>query len=139
MSGRARPEERGRRQGAVGPVESETHHERDDRAVTTVPLDTDDGGTVVIAQQNAGPGNQVGGGEFKNDRGRTVEEAGRDQRRLQQAAPARIDPRELPRDTSLDDAAALADGDDPDGERGHLDDVRFVDNDENPGPECFDD
>ena len=31
------------------------------------PLDLEDGGTVVIRQQNAGPGNQVGSGEFKDD------------------------------------------------------------------------
>ena len=38
----------------------------DEKAVRSEPLDTEDGGTVVIEQQNVGPGNQVGGGEFKN-------------------------------------------------------------------------
>ena len=33
--------------------------------VRSVELEDDDGNPVVIAQQNAGPGNQVGGGEFK--------------------------------------------------------------------------
>jgi hypothetical protein len=34
--------------------------------VRSVELEDDDGNPVVIAQQNAGPGNQVGGGEFKS-------------------------------------------------------------------------
>jgi hypothetical protein len=58
-----------------------TNQEPDPR-VSTVPLDTEDGGEVVIEQQNAGPGNQVGGGEFKNDRGRTVDEAAAEQEAL---------------------------------------------------------
>ena len=33
--------------------------------VRSVELEDDDGNPVVIAQQNAGPGNQIGGGEFK--------------------------------------------------------------------------
>ena len=33
--------------------------------VRTVELEDEDGNSVVIAQQNAGPGNQVGEGEFK--------------------------------------------------------------------------
>jgi hypothetical protein len=33
--------------------------------VRTVELEDEDGNPVVIAQQNAGPGNQVGDGEFK--------------------------------------------------------------------------
>ena len=33
--------------------------------VRSVELEDDEGNPVVIAQQNAGPGNQVGGGEFK--------------------------------------------------------------------------
>jgi len=44
----------------------------DERAVTSEPIDTEDGGTVVVQQQNVGPANQLGGGEFKNvRRGRT--------------------------------------------------------------------
>ena len=38
----------------------------DELAVQSIPLDTEDGGTVVIEQQNVGAPNQVGGGEFKN-------------------------------------------------------------------------
>ena len=39
---------------------------RDEPAdVRTVELEDEDGNPVVIAQQNAGPGNQVGEGEFK--------------------------------------------------------------------------
>lgn len=33
--------------------------------VRTVELEDEDGNPVVIAQQNTGPGNQVGDGEFK--------------------------------------------------------------------------
>jgi hypothetical protein len=60
----------------------------DDRAVSTIPLDTEDGGTVVISQQNAGPANQVGGGEFKNvEHRRTPDEAADEQYLLQGDAP----------------------------------------------------
>ncbi len=38
-----------------------------ERSVSSIPLETEDGDTVVIAQQNAGPGQQVGAGEFKRD------------------------------------------------------------------------
>jgi hypothetical protein len=47
-----------------------------DLSVRSVPLDTEDGGRVVIEQQNVGPGSQVGGGEFKNtDDQKSPEEA----------------------------------------------------------------
>jgi len=36
-----------------------------DPRVSSVPLPDEDGGEVVITQQNVGPGNQVGAGEFK--------------------------------------------------------------------------
>jgi|GEM_PF-5208149 len=36
-----------------------------DPRVSSVPLTTEDGSEVVIAQQNVGPGNRVGAGEFK--------------------------------------------------------------------------
>lgn len=36
----------------------------DDPDVRSVPLEDDDGNEVVIEQQNVGPGNQVGQGEF---------------------------------------------------------------------------
>jgi hypothetical protein len=41
----------------------EARHEETD--VRSVELEDDEGNPVVIAQQNAGPGNQVGEGEFK--------------------------------------------------------------------------
>ena len=71
-----------------------TDDERPDPRVSTVPLDTEDGDQVVIQQQNAGPGNQVGAGEFKpsdeaadrKDPGVAAEE----QERLEEQAP--IDP-----------------------------------------------
>ena len=60
----------------------------DERAVSSIPLDTDDGGTVVIEQQNVGPANQVGGGEFKDaDEHRSVEEAGAEQAVLEDENP----------------------------------------------------
>jgi hypothetical protein len=64
----------------------------DDRAVSTVPLDTEDGGTVVISQQNVGPANEIGGGEFKNTTGRkTPEQAADEQYLLQGDAPVKTD------------------------------------------------
>ena len=62
-------------------------NEEDERAVSSLPLDTEDGGTVVITQQNVGPANQVGGGEFKNSTGRSVFEAAADQAGLEHDAP----------------------------------------------------
>jgi hypothetical protein len=60
----------------------------DERAVRSEPLDTEDGRTVVIEQQNAGPGNQVGGGEFKNVSGhKSVDEAAAEQADLESSAP----------------------------------------------------
>ena len=68
-----------------------TDDERPDPRVSSVPLDTEDGGQVVIQQQNTGPGNQVGAGEFKpsdetadrKDPGVAAEE----QERLEEQAP----------------------------------------------------
>ena len=62
-----------------------------DPRVSSVPLETEDGRQVIIQQQNAGPGNQVGAGEFKpssdtaydKDPGQAAEE----QQRLEQRAP----------------------------------------------------
>ncbi|MEY2554200.1 MAG: hypothetical protein QOC57_2060 [Ilumatobacteraceae bacterium] len=60
----------------------------DDKAVTSIPLDTEDGRQVTIQQQNVGPGNQVGGGEFKNvAHGRSVDEAAEEQGELESEAP----------------------------------------------------
>src|SRR3954454_16146103 len=62
--------------------------EEDMRAVRSVPLDTEDGRTVVIEQQNMAGRQQVGGGEYKNVRsGRSVDAAAADQAELQQEAP----------------------------------------------------
>ena len=66
--------------------------EADDRAVRSEPVTTDEGEEVVIRQQNVGPGNQVGGGEFKNvERGKTADEAAAEQRALAQEAPTAVD------------------------------------------------
>jgi hypothetical protein len=61
--------------------------EADERAVQSIPLDTEDGGTVVIEQQNMGGSQQVGGGEYKNLHGRTVEQAAAEQAELEREAP----------------------------------------------------
>ncbi len=71
-----------------------SRHEPDDtdeRAVSTVPLDTEDGGTVVLRQQNVGHGSQVGAGEFKEPGTESVrktpEEAAAEERRLDDERP----------------------------------------------------
>jgi hypothetical protein len=64
----------------------------DEIAVRSIPLDTEDGGQVVIEQQNVGPANQVGGGEFK--RGsyhKSPEQAAAEQARLERDAPIDVD------------------------------------------------
>lgn len=61
--------------------------EETDRDTETIPLETEDGEMVVIHQQNSGPGNQVGGGEYKNSSGRTVDEAAAEQSELEDEAP----------------------------------------------------
>jgi hypothetical protein len=63
------------------------HEEEDEKAVRSVPLDTEDGGTVVIEQQNMGGSQQVGGGEFKNQVGRSIDEAAAEQAELESEAP----------------------------------------------------
>jgi hypothetical protein len=55
---------------------------REPEEVRSVELEDDDGNPVVIAQQNVGPGNQVGEGEFKEpqapkDPGEAAEEQSR--------------------------------------------------------------
>lgn len=71
------------------PTPDET--DRPDPRVSTVPLDTEDGGTVVIQQQNAGPGQQVGGGEFKRPGDTSFQkqpdEAAAEQHQLEREAP----------------------------------------------------
>jgi hypothetical protein len=65
--------------------------ERPDPRVSTVPLPTEDGGEVVIQQQNVGPGNQVGAGEFKRSDEtalhRDPDAAADEQERLEERAP----------------------------------------------------
>jgi hypothetical protein len=77
----------------------ERAHERPDPRVSTVPLTTEDGEEVVIQQQNVGPGNQVGAGEFKRSQDtalhRDPSEAAEQQEELESEAP--IDPRERER------------------------------------------
>jgi hypothetical protein len=59
-----------------------------DPAVCSEPLEVEDGRPVVICQQNAGPGNQVGAGEFKRGNvGRTAEQAHDEQDQLEADAP----------------------------------------------------
>jgi uncharacterized protein (TIGR02246 family) len=64
----------------------------DDLAVRSEPVTTDEGEEVVIRQQNVGPGNQVGGGEFKNvERGKSPDEAAAEQEVLARGAPTAVD------------------------------------------------
>ena len=64
---------------------------RPDPRVSTVPLTTEDGSEVVIQQQNVGPNNQVGAGEFKQSDEtalhRDPEDAAEVQERLEARAP----------------------------------------------------
>lgn len=63
-----------------------------DLSVQSLPLDTEDGGTVVIEQQNVGSENQVGGGEFKNAEGdKSPDQAEAEQQRLDAEAPIEPD------------------------------------------------
>jgi hypothetical protein len=69
----------------------ERDQERPDPRVSTVPLTTEDGEEVVIQQQNVGPGNQVGAGEFKRSQDTAVQrdpaEAAQQQQELEAEAP----------------------------------------------------
>lgn len=64
-----------------------------DKRVSSIPLDTDPDGAeggrpVVIQQENAGPGEQAGGGEFKNvDHAPTPDEVAQRQAELEAEAP----------------------------------------------------
>ncbi|MCU1398709.1 MAG: hypothetical protein JWN62_1818 [Acidimicrobiales bacterium] len=88
-----------------------TAEEEDMRAVRSIPLDTDDGGTVVIEQQNMGGAQQVGGGEYKNVRGgRSVDAAAAEQAELERQAP--VDD-ESADQTQQPNPAASADPDSP--------------------------
>ncbi len=83
----------GERSGAS--TEGAFEPEHDERQVQSIPLDTEDGGQVNIEQQNAGPGQQVGAGEFKPDDEAAVrkspDEAAAEQARLDEAAPVEPD------------------------------------------------
>jgi hypothetical protein len=77
--------------GSDSPTEDATGYDttgdvENDPRVSTVPLTTDDGDEVVISQQNVGPGNQVGRGEFETNgpaaHHRTAAEAADEQDRL---------------------------------------------------------
>jgi hypothetical protein len=59
-----------------------------DPRVSSIPLDGEDGEQIVIEQQNVGPKNQVGGGEFKNATGqKSPDQAAAEQDELQTEAP----------------------------------------------------
>jgi hypothetical protein len=60
----------------------------DERAVTSEPVDMEDGSTVTVQQQNAGPGSQLGGGEFKRaEREPSPEKIALEQLQLEEDAP----------------------------------------------------
>jgi hypothetical protein len=77
--------------GDRDPSEGAVEPEHDERQVQSIPLDTEDGGTVVIEQQNAGPGQQVGAGEYKQtdevSARKSPDQAADEQAALEQAAP----------------------------------------------------
>ena len=72
-------------------TDADRHDEPPDPRVSTVPLETEDGDQVVIQQQNVGPGNQVGAGEFKRSGETAVQrdpaEAAEEQAQLESEAP----------------------------------------------------
>ncbi len=60
----------------------------DDPRVSTIPLDTEGGGTVVLSQQPVGSDNEMGGGEFPDgELEKPVEKAAAEQERLERDAP----------------------------------------------------
>jgi hypothetical protein len=86
MSTRSNSQDRGRKQRR-----SDQRGDDPDPRVSTVPLTTEDGEEVVIEQQNVGPGNQVGAGEFKQSDEtalhRDPEDAATEQQRLDSRVP----------------------------------------------------
>jgi hypothetical protein len=62
-----RPREQSEREREAARERETVRREAEDEPldVRTVELDDEDGNKVVIAQQNVGPDNQVGEGEFK--------------------------------------------------------------------------
>jgi hypothetical protein len=77
------------------PQQEHRERERPDPRVSTVPLETEDGEEVVIQQQNVGPRNQVGAGEFKRSEETAVQrdpgQAAHEQERLEAQAPIEDD------------------------------------------------
>ena len=72
-----------------------------DLSVQSVPLDTEDGGQVVIEQQNMGGDRQVGGGEFKDaQREKSPEQAAAEQDELEADAPIDEDQKQSDSDTT---------------------------------------
>lgn len=72
-----------------------------DLSVQSVPLDTEDGGQVVIEQQNMGGDRQVGGGEFKDgERAKTPDEAAEEQAELEADAPVDEDQQQSDSDST---------------------------------------
>jgi hypothetical protein len=78
-----------------GPTIADGSQEPPDPHVSTVPLETEDGDTVVIAQQNQGGTSQVGAGEFKEpgaaSHRKDPAEAAREQQELEREAPIGFD------------------------------------------------
>ena len=78
-----------------GPTGGDGAQEPPDPRVSTVPLDTEDGDTVVIRQQNQGGHGQVGAGEFKEpgteSHRKDPAEAEREQQQLEREAPIGFD------------------------------------------------
>jgi hypothetical protein len=65
-----------------------TNDVENDPRVSTIPLDTEDGGTVVISQQTVGSDNEIGGGEFPDaELEKPIEKAAAEQERLEREAP----------------------------------------------------
>jgi hypothetical protein len=59
-----------------------------DPRVSTIPLDSEDGGTVVISQQVVGSENEIGGGEFPDaELEKPIVKAAAEQARLEREAP----------------------------------------------------
>jgi hypothetical protein len=67
--------------------QEEPTRRNDDLAVTSEPVEMEDGRSFRIQQQNVGPANQAGGGEFKNVGHRRPEDAALEQLELEKDAP----------------------------------------------------
>lgn len=78
-----------------GPTNAAGAQEPPDPRVSTVPLETEDGDTVVIQQQNQGGRRQVGAGEFEEpgtgSHRKDPAEAEREQLELEREAPIGFD------------------------------------------------